>query len=101
LITQLERRDERDEVALESLWVSALSSHARRCFRPRANAGWVFSVTDRSETGLKGDVVNRHDLLGKLRDFYVNGPANPVRRSPPARHRQTRHRQRTARCTEP
>ena len=40
LITQLERRDERDEVALESLWVSALSSHAR-CFRPRANAGWV------------------------------------------------------------
>jgi len=41
LITQLERRDERDEVALESLWVSALSSHARRCFRPRANAGWV------------------------------------------------------------
>jgi hypothetical protein len=44
------------------------------------------SVTDRSETGLKGDVVNRHDLLGKLRDFYVNGPANPVRRSPPARH---------------
>ena len=40
LITQLERRDERDEVALESLWVSALSSHAR-CSRPRANAGWV------------------------------------------------------------
>ena len=52
------------------------------------------SVTDRSETGLKGDVVNRHDLLGKLRDFYVDGSATPVRRSPPARHRQTRHRQR-------
>jgi len=40
LITQLERGDERDDVALESLWVSAPSSHAR-CFRPRANAGWV------------------------------------------------------------
>ena len=74
---------------------------ARPVFPATGERRMGLSVTDRSETGLKGDVVNRHDLLGKLRDFYVNGPANPVRRSPPARHRQTRHRQRTARCTEP
>jgi hypothetical protein len=74
---------------------------ARAVFPATGERRMGLSVTDRSETGLKGDVVNRHDLLGKLRDFYVNGPANPVRRSPPARHRQTRHRQRTARCTEP
>jgi hypothetical protein len=75
LITELERGDERDEVVLESLWVSALSSYAR-CFRP-GERGMGLSVTDLSETGLKGDVVKWHDLLGKLRDFYVKGSANP------------------------
>jgi hypothetical protein len=65
-ITQLERGDERDKVALESLWVSALSSHAQ-CFRPRGERRMGLSVTDRSETGLKGDVDKAHDLLGKLR----------------------------------
>ena len=70
---------------------------ARPVFPATGERRMGLSVTDRSETGLKGDVVNRHDLLGKLRDFYVNGSANPVRRSPSARHRQTRHRHRTAR----
>jgi hypothetical protein len=35
------------------------------------------SVTDLSSTGLKGDVVEWHSLLGKLRNFYVDGNANP------------------------
>jgi hypothetical protein len=75
LITELERGAEQDDLVIESLWVAALTSYAR-CFRP-GERGMGLAVTDLSTTGLKGDVVEWHSLLGKLRNFYVDGNANP------------------------
>jgi hypothetical protein len=75
LITELERGAGQDDLVVESLWVAALSSYAR-CFRT-GERGMGLSVTDLSSTGLKGDVVEWHSLLGKLRNFYVDGNANP------------------------
>ncbi|HEV7974441.1 hypothetical protein [Amycolatopsis sp.] len=78
LITELERdsaSSEQDDLVIESLWVAALTSYAR-CFRP-GERGMGLAVTDLSATGLKGDVVEWHSLLGKLRNFYVDSNANP------------------------
>jgi hypothetical protein len=75
LLTELGRDQDRDEVLVESLWVSALCSYAR-CFRP-GERGMGLSKSDLAATGLKGDVEEWHALLGKLRDFYVDGVVNP------------------------
>ena len=74
LISELGRR-QHDEVLLESLWVSALSSYAR-CFRT-GKRGMNLSASDLTATGLKGDVQEWHKLLLKLRDYYVDERANP------------------------
>jgi hypothetical protein len=75
LLTELSRGDKGDEVLAESLWVSALSAYAR-CFRP-GERGMGLSKADLAKTGLKGDIEEWHALLGKLRDFYVDGVVNP------------------------
>lgn len=74
LISELARR-QHDDVLLESLWVAALSSYAR-CFRT-GERGMGLSGSDLTATGLKGDVEEWHQLLLKLRDFYVDERANP------------------------
>jgi len=74
LITEL-RRDERDDVIVESLWVATLVSYAR-CFRP-GERGMGLAESDLAATGLKGEVTEWHALLGTLRDYYVQGTANP------------------------
>jgi hypothetical protein len=75
LLAELGRGEDRDELQVESLWVSALSAYAR-CFRP-GERGMGLSKSDLAKTGLKGDVNEWHALLGKLRDFYVDGVGNP------------------------
>jgi hypothetical protein len=75
LLGELARGEQQDSVVLESLWVAALNSYAR-CFRTRER-GPSLSVTDLSETGLKGDVVQWHQLLGRLRNFLIDASANP------------------------
>jgi hypothetical protein len=74
LLTELER-DEPDDLLVEAVWTAVLSSYTR-CFREKKDGAKV-SVTDFSGTGLQGEVVQWHGLLGKLRDFYVQGGANP------------------------
>jgi hypothetical protein len=74
LLTELTAQ-ERDDVLVESLWISTLVSYAR-CFRP-GERGMGLSGEDVTGTGLKGDVMEWHSLLGRLRDFYVEGAANP------------------------
>jgi hypothetical protein len=75
LLGELRRGDEQDALTTESLWVAALSAYAR-CFRSR-ESGVALSVTDLSETGVKGEVVQWHHALGRLRNFMVEGVANP------------------------
>ena len=75
LLGELARGEQRDAVVLESLWVAALNSYAR-CFRTR-DTGQALSVTDLGETGLKGDVVQWHQLLGRLRTYLVEDATNP------------------------
>jgi hypothetical protein len=75
LLTELSRGEDRDELQVESLWVSALSAYAR-CFHP-GERGMGLTKSDLAKTGLKGDVGEWHTLLGKLRDFYVDGVVNP------------------------
>ena len=76
LVGELKRRSaEQDEVLVEALWSGALSTYAR-CFRSR-ESGVALSVTDLSETGIEGEVVQWHQMLGRLRNFMLDGVANP------------------------
>ncbi|HEV3358080.1 MAG TPA: hypothetical protein VG247_14895 [Pseudonocardiaceae bacterium] len=75
LLAELGRGEQRDGVLVESLWTAALSTYAR-CFRSR-ESGVALSVTDLSATGVKGEVVQWHQMLGRLRNFLVDGVANP------------------------
>ncbi len=74
LIAELGRK-ERDEVLTESLWVAALSAYMR-CFHA-GERGMSLTEDDLTSTQLKGKVLEWHRLLKKLRDFYVEGAANP------------------------
>jgi hypothetical protein len=76
LLTELERgADALDAVLVESLWVSALNSYAR-CFRP-GERGMGLTEKDLEATGVKGEVVEWHGLLGRIRDFSIEGAVNP------------------------
>lgn len=74
LISELGRRS-KDDVLVESLWVNALASYMR-CFRT-GERGMSLTEKDLAATPLEGKVVEWHRLLAKLRDFYVDGAANP------------------------
>ncbi|HEY3464586.1 MAG TPA: hypothetical protein VGL47_05600 [Amycolatopsis sp.] len=64
-----------DAVLVEALWVSALNSYAR-CFRT-GDRGLHLTVADVEATGVPGEVVEWHELLGRIRDFSLDGPVNP------------------------
>ncbi|MEC3981941.1 hypothetical protein [Amycolatopsis sp. H20-H5] len=75
LLAELARGPARDTLTVEALWVAALNSYAR-CFRP-GERGMGLKVTDLAATELKGEVVQWHALLGKLRTHFVDGSVNP------------------------
>lgn len=64
-----------DAVLVEALWVSALNSYAR-CFRT-GDRGMGLTVDDVKATGVPGEVAEWHALLGRIRDFSIDGPVNP------------------------
>ncbi|WP_370963245.1 hypothetical protein [Amycolatopsis sp. cg9] len=64
-----------DAVLVEALWVSALNSYAR-CFRT-GDRGMGLTVADVEATEVAGEVAEWHALLGRLRDFSLDGPVNP------------------------
>ncbi|MFJ7214376.1 hypothetical protein [Amycolatopsis sp. NPDC098790] len=64
-----------DAVLVEALWVSALNSYAR-CFRT-GDRGLHLTVDDVTATGVPGEVAEWHALLGRIRDFSIDGPVNP------------------------
>lgn len=64
-----------DAVLVEALWVSALNSYAR-CFRS-GDRGMGLTVEDVKATGVPGEVAEWHELLGRIRDFSIDGPVNP------------------------
>jgi hypothetical protein len=64
-----------DAVLVEALWVSALNSYAR-CFRT-GDRGMGLTVADVKATEVPGEVAEWHALLGRIRDFSVDGPVNP------------------------
>jgi hypothetical protein len=75
LLRELARGDEQDPVVVEALWAAALNAYAR-CFRPGEYDARL-TVDDLAETRLQGDLVQWHELLGKLRNFLVAKAANP------------------------
>ena len=75
LLRELARGDEQDPVMLEALWAAALNAYAR-CFRDGEHTA-ALTVDDLAETGLEGDLVPWHEMLGKLRNFLVAKAANP------------------------
>jgi hypothetical protein len=64
-----------DAVVVEALWVSALNSYAR-CFRT-GDRGMGLTVADVKATVVPGEVAEWHALLGRIRDFSIDGPVNP------------------------
>jgi len=74
LLRELARGDEQDPVLVEALWAAALNAYAR-AFRPEGDVH--LTVDDLAETGLQGELVQWHEMLGKLRNFLVAKAANP------------------------
>ncbi len=72
LVAELARPD---PVLIEALWVSALNSYAR-CFRT-GERGMNLTVEDVKATEVPGEIVEWHELLGRIRDFSLDGPVNP------------------------
>jgi hypothetical protein len=64
-----------DAVLIEALWVSALNAYAR-CFRT-GDRGMGLTVADVQATEVPGEVAEWHALLGRIRDFSIDGPVNP------------------------
>lgn len=75
LLRELARDDQPDPVVVEALWAAALNAYAR-CFR-RGERTAGLSVDDLAETGLQGELVPFHEMLGKLRNLLVAKAANP------------------------
>jgi hypothetical protein len=75
LLRELTRADQQDPVVVEALWAAALNAYAR-CFR-REGRDAGLTVDDLVETGLQGDLVPWHEMLGKVRNFLVAKSANP------------------------
>lgn len=76
LVAELARPPARlDAVLIESLWVSALNSYAR-CFRT-GDRGMGLTVEAVKATEVPGEVAEWHELLGRIRDFSIDGPVNP------------------------
>jgi hypothetical protein len=79
LVSELARDEaERDDLALEAFWTTAVMSYAR-CFsiRPR---GTALTPDDVTATGLAGDVLGWHHILQQLRDHYADPVENPRER---------------------
>ncbi|HEV7652663.1 MAG TPA: hypothetical protein VGP26_31295 [Actinophytocola sp.] len=75
LLRELARGDDQDPVVLEALWAAALNAYSRCFRRDEQEAG--LTVDDLAETGLQGDLVAWHEMLGKVRNFLVAKAANP------------------------
>jgi hypothetical protein len=75
LLRELARDDQQDPVVVEAMWAAALNAYAR-CFRPGEHNASL-AVDDLAETGLQGELIPWHEMLGKLRDFLVAKAANP------------------------
>src|SRR4051794_28433072 len=75
LLRELARGDEQDPVVTEALWAAALNAYARSFRAGDRDAG--LTVEDLTATGLQGDLVPWHDMLGKLRNYLVAKAANP------------------------
>lgn len=75
LLRELARGDEQDPVTLEALWAAALNAYSR-CFRAGEH-GTGLTVDDLAETGLQGELVQWHEMLGKVRNVLVAKAANP------------------------
>ena len=75
LLRELARGDEQDPVVVEALWAAALNAYAR-AFRP-GDRDVNLTVDDLAKTGLQGELVQWHEMLGTLRNFLVAKAANP------------------------
>lgn len=60
---------------MEALWTAALTSY-RRCFSAGERAA-VLSTDDLADTNLRGDVLQWHNTLERLREHYVDTRLNP------------------------
>lgn len=69
-----ERTSTRD-LLVEALWTTALLSY-RRCFCAEQRAT-VLTTDDLADTNLRGDVLQWHNTLEKLREHYVDTRLNP------------------------
>ncbi len=75
LLRELTRGDQQDPVVVEALWAAALNAYARS-FRAGDNTENL-TVDDLAETGLQGELVAWHEMLGTARRFLVSKAANP------------------------
>jgi hypothetical protein len=75
LLRELSRGEEQDPVVVEALWAAALNAYARS-FRAGDHTANL-TVDDLAETGLQGELVAWHEMLGTARNFLVAKAANP------------------------
>lgn len=74
LVSELAQR-EQDDVVIEALWTTVVLSYAR-CFAP-GGRGMGLTEDDIKSTSLKGDVLDWHKVLRRLRKHYSDPAVNP------------------------
>jgi hypothetical protein len=67
--------DDLDDLLIESIWTTALLSYTR-CFTS-GKEGVTLTLADLDETGVKGKVLDWHNVLVALREHYASTSVNP------------------------
>lgn len=75
LLTEIGKGAEANLATIEGLWTTALLSY-QRCFN-EGKRGQGLTEKDLAETGLEGEIVDWHRMLGKMRDHYAHKASNP------------------------
>lgn len=75
LLAEIGKGEQAEQPVIEALWTTVLLCYAR-AFAPNER-GMGLTEQDLGETGLEGDVVEWHQMLGKMRTHYVSAETNP------------------------
>ncbi|MGH3622477.1 MAG: hypothetical protein ACRDQ5_11905 [Sciscionella sp.] len=75
MIAEINDGEGKNTLGIEGLWTNVLLAW-HRCFIPGPR-GMGLTEQDLTDTGLEGEVVQWHAMLGQIRELFVDSEANP------------------------
>ena len=75
LLTEVGKGENASQVTVEGLWTTALLCY-HRCFN-EGKRGQGLTEQDLAETGLEGELVEWHRMLGRMREHFIDQAKNP------------------------